>query len=168
MKFLLLALLLSLPVAAQTNGLRSLGTITNKNALGWDYDFEASPSVHSFRIFVASTNDPATIKSRLVSIGDVPSTQWPVSSNVTSGLNGPYAVSVCAVAGNKFTNVVGTNVTVVTNELLSDFSEILLINFRDGVPLPPSNFQLYSLVYAAATNALPRLTVPDEYKVSGR
>jgi hypothetical protein len=159
MNRILFALLLSvLPISAQTNTLRDLGVIAHFTGLAWDYPTNQLANVR-FRVYVADTNDLATVKQRLVSLGEVPGLRWPTSSNLTTSLNGPYAVAVTAVASLTVTNLSGTNVTVSTNTIESDFSEVVAVNFRDGVPLPPSNVQLFTALYFAATNSLPAL--PD-------
>lgn len=180
MNRILLGLILSLlTTSAQSN----VGTVLRYGGLVWDYPYTSDTNVHRFKVYVATTNDLPTVRDRLASIGEVPSLRWPVSSNLTSNLNGPYAVAVTAVADLVFTNLSGTNVTVTTNTVESDFSNIVSVNFRDGVPLPPTNVQLYSVVYAAATNSLPALPDPSaipilpamtpalkgpEYQLSGR
>lgn len=125
MKTLLAILFLCVSVQAQ--GIRSLGTITTTNSVGWD------GVADKFHIYLAETN--STNFARVATVTNL--NRWPGDS--TKDINGP-----------KLLYIEGENAKGV-----GDPSEIVLVTFRAGVPLPPTNIQLYSVVMAAATNALP-------------
>lgn len=172
---------------------KDLGTIYEKKALGWSYEFlDGPPEATRFRVWIARTNDlaPGVIYSNtpprlpFLPLGDVRTLSWP-GTNADSGLNGVYAVAVTAVVQTSFTNITGTNLTVKAEDIESDLSEVVQLEFRDGVPLSPSNVHLFQLLQLAATNNLPRLpeSVPSlppipsaamlsrrgpEYELSGR
>lgn len=170
-------------LAADPPNLRNVGTIYSKNWLSWD---QSDPKVTHYRIYIAPTNQ-VILGAKYVStnsfwmtnavgsnfvvnpfllLGDVPTNRWP-GALFSSGLNGTWAVAATAVAPMPFTNIVGTNLTVVTNLIESDFSEVISLTFRDGAPVSPVNFQLYSVLLFAGTNAIPSL-FPPELAPSGR
>lgn len=130
MKTLLTLLLLCVPAFGQ---IRSLGTITTTNGIAWDPS--TSTNVNSYRVYVGDTNGAS-----FAPIATVSTNRWPGDS--TKDINGPRAVYIASLTA--------TGVE-------SDPSEKVIVTFRAGVPLPPTNIQLYSIVTAAATNALPKL-----------
>lgn len=147
---------------------KDLGTIYKKNWIAWDYDFTAEPNVRDFRVWIARTNDllPGVIYTNkpagppFVSLGEVKEKGWPGASG-DSGLNGSYAVAVTAIASFPVTNIVGTNVTVKLEFVESDVGEVGIATFKDGVPIPPSNYQLMQVLQYMATNSIPSLPGPE-------
>lgn len=119
-------------VHAQTN----IGTITVTNGLTWDNNTETN--LAGYHIYVGSSTE--TNLTKFVKVATVKTNVW--RGDETKALNGPRRLY--ATAFN-------------TEGLESAPSEVILLTFRAGVPVPPKNFQLYSVVYAAATNALPPL-----------
>ncbi len=159
MKFKLVVLLLAVPILAQ---LRDLGVIRQKRWLAWDSN---EPERIGFKIYAGPTN---AVPSGLKLLGLVSSNQWPGSTN-RSGLNGIYAVAITAVVRAVLTNVSGTNIVTETNEIESEFSEVVALTFKDGVPIPPGNLQLVTVLQYLATNTLPPIpAVSNEFDLSGR
>lgn len=108
----------------------SLGTITMGNAVIWETPMFSA----GYRIYLSNTNQSPVFQR----VDDVSSNIWP--GTITTNINGWKFLYVTAY------NAAG---------LESDPSEIVLLEFRAGVPLPPTNLQLYSVVRSAAANALP-------------
>ena len=177
-----LFLLLALSSAAQV---RDLGEIRTGSRITWDYPWATEPDVIAFRVYIGNTND-LPLKTNMQSLGTV-SRHFPEATNVFSGLNGPWNFGVTALARVATTNLPAgsTNLIVQTNIVESDLSEVVVAHFRDGVPVPPTNLQLFTVVYLAATNSLPAapysgvapFPIPmamtpsrsePEYKLSGR
>lgn len=146
MKTLLTLFLFALPVFGQTN----IGTITLTNSLGWTHDLS---NVVSFKIFVGS---PTGGVNGLKLLGEVPpGNRWPGTS---AKLNGQHLVALKTAGRITVTNVDTMTVTNTIED--SAFSELALVTFRAGVPIPPTNLQLFSVVQAMATNALPVAPTP--------
>lgn len=170
-------------LAADPPALTNVGTIYSKHWVTWTIN---DPRATAYRIYFAATNavlpgvkylgtndlvvgtppQTSVIQSPFHYLAEVPTNRWP-SLDLQTGLNGTWAVAVTCAGAFPFTNIVGTNVTVATNMVESDFSDVVALTFRDGVPLPPSNVQLYSVLLYAGTNALPSL-FPPELAPSGR
>lgn len=151
--FMRLALLLLIPnllTAAQDTNALNLGAIYRLNWLTWDYPFAVETNVTHFRMYYA---EPEVIPYQLHLLGDLREQRWP-GTNSASGLNGEYVIGVTAVATLRLTNYSATNFTVITNLIESDPS-LGLATFRDGVPVPPGNVQLFTVLQVMATNNLP-------------
>lgn len=131
-KLILILSVLCVSVFGQTN----IGTITIHNALGWDANTETN--IAGYRIYVGEVSE--TNLNAFQRVGEVSTNLWRGDS--TKNLNGEKKVYVTAF------NDLG---------LESEPSEVFLLTFRAGVPIPPTNFQLFTVVQAAATNALPPL-----------
>lgn len=136
---LLLVLLTALLTISASAQFRDIGTITATNSIGWD----AVANADAYRIHVGATNQ--SLPFPLVDI--VSTNRWLGTNSME--INGWKALYLTAV---------NTNSAGVALE--SDPSEVVLVRFRAGVPLPPRNIQIFSVVQAAATNALPR-RLPD-------
>lgn len=178
-KVILLLLTAARLLAADPPTLTNVGTIYSKNWVTWDMN---DPRVTSYRIYFAATNavlpgvkyadtNNMTVGTNVIQspfhfLAEVPTNRWP-GLGLQTGLNGTWAIAATAVAGLPFTDVTGANVTVGTNMVESVFSEVVALTFRDGIPLPASNLQLYSVLLYAGTNALPAL-FPPELAPSGR
>lgn len=127
---IIIALLFIIPVSAQ---IRELGTITTTNAIGWD----AVPKVTGYHLYLGPTN--AMILSNRVATVTLP--RWEGTN--TASIHGWKALEATAF--------------IMTPEGDTDESarsERVAVLFRAGVPVPPRNFQLFSVIQAAATNAL--------------
>lgn len=125
--FALLTLLFTFSASAQ---FRDIGTITTTNAIGW----EVVTNANAYRIYIGATNQPVPFPLAAT----VTTNRWPGTNSMT--LNGWKALYVTAV-----------NTNIVEE---SDPSEVVLVRFRAGVPIPPKNIQIFSVVQAAAANAL--------------
>lgn len=110
---------------------REIGKITAQNSLGWD----ASDGATGYNVYVADTTTLNFVRVATIT-GE---TKW--RGDATKELNGVKAVYVTAF------NDLGE----------SDPSETVLVTFRAGVPLPPTNIAIFQLLTAAATNSLPTL-----------
>lgn len=170
-RWVLLFTLLLIPKLLTTGQeVPELGTVYRQNALQWDYPWATETNVVGFRIYVAPTNFVPYVFIRL---GDLKSQRWP-GTNSSSGLNGVYVVGVTAVARLVITNMV--TMFAVTNDVESEMSQGL-VTFKDGIPVPPGNVQLFTVLQLVATNNLPvppytglvPLTLKGpEYDLSGR
>jgi hypothetical protein len=128
---------------------QSIGTLTITNSLGWDAPvLQTNETFVAYRIYVGPTNGGV---AGLKALGDFGSNRWPGTS---ARLDGPYLVALKTVANVAVTNVSTMTLTNIQQESES-FSEVVIVTFRAGVPLPPNNLQLYSVITAASTNALP-------------
>jgi hypothetical protein len=110
---------------------RNLGSITGTNALVWDANSETN--IVGYNVFLAETN-----QTNFAKVATLTTNRW--TGDATRNWFGPKIVYVTAF------NSRGEE---------SDPSENVLLTFRAGVPVPPNNIQLYSLITAAATSALP-------------
>lgn len=168
MKKLLTLTLLVMGLGWNTQAQTNLGTITIEGGLTWDNNTETNLS--GYRIYVApvGTLDPAMFTR----LDEVHTNLWP--GGRTTDLHGPMWLYATAVATNHVITMDSyarsafawmeagdTNAPVVIErdlvELESEPSEVIAITFRAGVPIPPKNFQLYTVVTAAAKQALPPL-----------
>lgn len=129
-----LLILAALSVAASFGQLRELGSLTITNGITWDANPETN--VIAYRVYVA----PSALATNFVQVATVTTNQWP--GDATKAINGQRALYVTAVNDAA---------------LESEPSEIVLVTFRAGIPVPPRNLQLYSILTLAATNALPPL-----------
>lgn len=129
-KVLLLLLIATLLGWKAFGQLRDLGNLTVKNGLTWDHD---DTNVIHFNVYVSDAS-----LTNYAKVATVSTNVWP--GDATKDFNGKRGVYVTAL-----------------NEaaLESEPSEKVLVNFRAGIPYPPTRIQIYSVITAAATNALP-------------
>lgn len=139
--------------------LRNLGSITATNSIGWDNP-ETNVNVTAFKIYLSDvftnktiitnaipfTTNMVLMATNYTHVVTVIGTKWRGDS--TRNWNGLKALYVTSVAAS------------ASGDLESDPSEKVLATFRAGVPIPPNNIQLFSLLTAMATNALPVLSSP--------
>lgn len=126
-------LLLLVPAALIAAEIKDLGKLTVESALVWD----PSEKAEFYNIYVQGGTNIAFRQ-----IATVATNRW--AGSKTEPLNGWMNVRVTAVNGYGE----------------SDPSETVRVEFRAGVPLPPSRLQIYRLVQLSATNDLPASTNP--------
>jgi hypothetical protein len=147
-KLLLIGLLFGVTNQAQ---ITNLGTITINNGIGWDHAIlQTNETFVGYKIYVGPTNGGI---GGLKVLGEVNENRWPGTS---AKLDGPHLLALKTVARVGVTNTTTMTLTNILKESES-FSELVIVTFKAGVPLPPSNIQIYSIVTAAATNNLPPL-----------
>lgn len=105
-----------------------LGRLTADKALFWD----ASEGATSYNVYLAETNT-----TNFAKVATVTEAKW--RGDATKDWNGEKLVYV----------------TAENSKGESDPSDIVIVPFAAGVPLPPSRIQIYAVITAAATNALP-------------
>jgi hypothetical protein len=138
-------------IASVSAQITNLGTITIHNGIQWDSAvLRTNETLAGYRVYVGPTNGGL---AGLKVLGEVGENRWPGAS---AQLNGPHLVALKTMARVSFTNAATMTLTNALRES-DEFSELVILTFRAGVPLPPSNLQIYSVVIAAATNALPPL-----------
>lgn len=123
-------------VKACAQNLRDLGSITVQNGLTWTANTETN--IAGYNVYVSDAS--LTIFTK---VATVTANKWP--GDASKNVNGSRAVYVTALAS------FGAN----SDAIESAPSEKVLVNFRAGVPQPPKNVQLYTVVTAAATSSLP-------------
>lgn len=164
---ILLLLLIPKLFAAET--LKDLGVISRTNVVGWDDDNRYTTNLSTtadlqligYNIYVASTNDAILSRTNFQKIGMITTNQWPGTS---MGFSGRFAIAITVVAKEAVTNV--SALTLQTNIIESEFSEIGSIDLDRGLPVPPNNVQLFMVLQAMATNAIPPLQVPSSAPLS--
>lgn len=167
---LLIPNLLTTPAA---DPLRELGTVRRTNSIVWDDSNIPTPTfwVSSYGLWVGDQFEVVNIGTNaLVKLGEVSGKSW---AGANMGLNGRYGLAATCIgsyiqtniAGTN-TNIAGTNSTVVTNRFESDFSAIYLVDFVNGIPVPPGNLQLFTVMQIMATNSLPALAPASPVPVS--
>jgi len=120
---------------------RNLGTITISGGIIWD---QLGTNITKWKVFVGELKpiligtNLSMVATNFASVSEVTTNRW--NGDQTKQWYGPLPLYV-------------TSVDSVGQE--SDPSEIVIANFRAGIPIPPTNIQLFSVVTASATNALP-------------
>lgn len=179
--FLLIPNLLTTPAA---DPLPELGLIRRTNSITWTDANQPSSNfwVSSYGIWIGDQFEVINIGTNaLAKLGEVSQKSWP---GANMELNGRYGLALTCVGSYVLTNVSGSKKTVVTNLFESDFSEIHMVDFVNGVPVPPGNVQLFTVMQVMATNNLPAASVSassvpipaameppragPEYELSGR
>lgn len=111
---------------------RNIGAITVDKGITWDDDPLNGSGVAAFNVFLA----------------DYGKTNFSIVATVSTN----------AWKGNPMTNWFGPKVLFVTavgpSGLESAPSEMVLAEFKDGVPYSPRNIQIWEVIKASATNAL--------------
>lgn len=159
-------LILNLLTTPAADPLKELGVVRRTNTIYWDDSNEPTATfwVSSYGLYVG---DPSLVvnigTNALVKLGEVSGKMWP-GTNV--GMNGRYGLAATCIGSYVYTNVSGTNLTLATNRFESDFSSIYLVEFVNGVPVPPGNLQLFTVMQIMATNSLPALALAPPVPIS--
>lgn len=181
----LFLLIPNLLTRAQTNSLDQLGVIYRTNTITWtDPNFygtgvDGSHMIfRGYNIYVGDVFASSVNSSNLHKLGMVTTNLWP---GTTMGLDGQFAAAVTIEVGLVVTNA--ATLTLATNVYETEFSPLALVTLRNGLPVPPNNLQLFTVMQVMATNALPALApaspvpIPSamspsrtgpEYELSGR
>lgn len=131
--FILIVPIFAWLICAQTNDpLRNLGMITIEKGITWDDDPRNGTNVVGYDIFLTDYG-----KTNFAKVASVSTNRW--LGDPLKAWTGPKVLFITAIDRGGF---------------VSDPSEIVLAEFRAGVPYSPRNIQIYEVVNVAATNAL--------------
>lgn len=182
----ILALLFVIPnlfPSPAADPLPELGLIRRTNSIAWTDPNQPRPGfwVASYGIYAGDQFEVVNVGTNaLAKLGEVRTNLW---AGTEIHLTGRYGLAVTCIGMFVNTNVSGATLTLVTNRIESDFSAIYLTDFVEGIPVPPGNFQLFTVMQVMATNSLPALApvagapIPaamkpslggPEYELSGR
>jgi hypothetical protein len=166
--FLLPLLIPNLLTAPGADSIPDLGVIRRTNSIVWDDTnaYSTNVTLIGYGIYIGDTNQFTNNPPILAKLGEVYGGREWAGTNIS--LNGRFALAATVVANLVSTNVSGTNLTLVTNRAESGFSPMVAVTFLNGIPVPPNNFQLYSVMQVMAKGPLAAPSTGSELDLSGR